>query len=322
MLLLKQLRTALLLGSAMAMLSSRNDVITHSPATTARLVGYLPDYDVSYAEYARSYDFSGLTHLILSVDRIPSCDATLQDGTTSLSDHQSNADIAAIVQAAHARQVKVLVTYYGDATSLDLQNCYDNGHTAALVDDIDLYVKSHNLDGVDLDVEDPGHLGTPYDAFVSVLETRMHGEGRIVTAAVSEWIQGGMLDQTLHSFDFINMMNYSTTEQALAMLRYYNVDHGEPASKIVLGVPFFGTGQDDSTTESYASILAAYPDAWSKDYVTGGSLENGMGFSYVGEASMARQTQIGKGYGGVMVWELSLDAPAPHSLLAIIKKNL
>jgi len=304
------------------MISGCNSTVTRPATATTRLVGYLPDYDVSYAEYAKSYNFNGLTHLILSVDRVPACDESALDGATSLSDHQTNADIAAIVTAAHAQKVKVLVTFYGDSTTLDMQNCYDNGHTSALVDDVDLYVKTHNLDGVDLDIEDPDHLGTPYDAFASVLETRMHGEERIVTAAVSEWIQGGMLDSTLHSFDFINMMNYSTTEQAVAMLKFYNVDHGEPAEKIVLGVPFFGTGQDDSTTESYANILAAYPDAWNKDYESGGALDGGMGFSYVGESSMATQTLLGKQYGGVMVWELSLDAPAPHSLLAIIKQNL
>jgi GH18 family chitinase len=287
-----------------------------------RLVGYLPDYDGSYSDFASTVDFSRLTHLILSVDISPSCSASTANGSTSLSYSQSNADIAAIVTAAHRHGVKVLVTFYGDSTSLDVQNCYDNGHTAALVDSMDLYARAHSLDGVDLDIEDPDHLGKPYDVLATALETRLHAEGKIVTAAVSTWIQSGMLDSTLHSFDFINMMNYSTLADAEAMLDNYHNTHGEPASKIVLGVGFFGTGTDDATTESYRTILSVYPDAWKKDYVSGGKLDSGMGFHYTGEASMAQQTKLGKQYGGIMIWELAQDASKPHALLDVIEKNL
>jgi len=37
---------------------------------------------------------------------------------------------------------------------------------------------------------------------------------------------------------------------------------------------------------------------------------------------MAKEVQLGKQYGGVMVWELMGDAPAPHSLLQVIHANL
>jgi hypothetical protein len=37
---------------------------------------------------------------------------------------------------------------------------------------------------------------------------------------------------------------------------------------------------------------------------------------------MAQETKLGAQYGGVMVWELTLDAPPPHSLLNVIQTNL
>jgi chitinase len=68
--------------------------------------------------------------------------------------------------------------------------------------------------------------------------------------------------------------------------------------------------------------MANYPNAWRVDTVSGGPLDAGKGFNYVGEDTMAREVQLGKQYGGVMVWELMGDAPAPHSLLQVIHSNL
>jgi chitinase len=95
-----------------------------------------------------------------------------------------------------------------------------------------------------------------------------------------------------------------------------------PKDQMTLGVPFFGQSADGNIAETYSTILAAYPDAWQTDVVSGGSLDGGIALYYVGEATMARETWLGKEYGGVMVWELSQDAPAPHSLLHIIDENL
>ncbi len=54
----------------------------------------------------------------------------------------------------------------------------------------------------------------------------------------------------------------------------------------------------------------------------GGPLDEGQAFRYAGEATMARETQLGEQYGGVMLWSILGDAAAPHSLLAIIQQNL
>ncbi len=58
------------------------------------------------------------------------------------------------------------------------------------------------------------------------------------------------------------------------------------------------------------------------DLAGGGPLDNGLAFHYVGEATMVKETVLGKKYGGVMFWDLGGDAPASHSLLQVIEANL
>ena len=131
-----------------------------------------------------------------------------------------------------------------------------------------------------------------------------------------------MPDVALHQFDFINVMNYSSYDSAVSALQFYSVDEKIARDKIVLGVPFFGSNSDDSKEESYNAILAVYPNAWKVDLAGGGPLDEGQAFRYVGEATMARETQLGEQYGGVMIWAILGDGPAPHSLLTVIQNNL
>jgi hypothetical protein len=53
-------------------------------------------------------------------------------------------------------------------------------------------------------------------------------------------------------------MNYSSYRAAVAALDFYANQKKIPPSKLVLGVAFFGSSEDDSHEESYKNILAAY----------------------------------------------------------------
>jgi hypothetical protein len=165
-------------------------------------------------------------------------------------------------------------------------------------------------------------MGQPYASFVSLLTLNLHAEGKLVTAAVAKYLQASMPSSALHQFDFINVMNYSSYTNAVTALQFYAQEENIPRDKIVLGVPFFASNALDSKEETYNTILAAYPNAWKVNLVGGGALDDGQGFFYVGEDTMAQETQLGKQYGGIMIWQLLGDAPAPHSLLKVIEKNL
>ena len=303
--------------------SADNSTSMSRRASTPLLVGYLPDYNGSYADYATSINFSKMTHLYLAFGVPPKCNGTCTaNSNMNFSLGQSDADIAAVVNAAHAAGVKVVLSIGGGGGDQQILQFYNAGLSTQLVNSLAKYITAHNLDGVDLDTEDPNNMGNPYATFVSALVSKFRPSGKVITAAVAEYLQSSMPDSALHQFDFVNVMNYSNYSDAEAALQYYSAQENVPKNQITLGVPFFGQSSDGNIEEEYNTILAAYPDAWQSDEVSGGSLDNGAALFYLGEATMAKETQLGKQYGGVMIWELTGDATAPHSLLNVIQNNL
>jgi chitinase len=291
----------------------------------ARLVAYLSCYNGSYATRAANLNFSRMTHLLLAFGTAPKCNGVCtaaSDMTLSL--EQDDADVATLVAAAHAAGVKVMISLGGgdrddDAT---ISQFYNAGLSVPFAAAIDRYVAAHDLDGVDVDMEDPSNMGAPYGDFIQALAARLHPEGKLLTAAVGSYPSSAIPDAALAQFDFLNVMVYSNYADASDALEYYSAVKAIPPEKLVLGAPFFGSTRNWSREESYATILAAYPDAWQMDVVSGGSLDNGVTFHYVGESSMAQETQLGARYGGIMIWELTQDAGGLHSLLSVIQKNL
>jgi len=296
-----------------------------SPACSSRLVGYLPGFTgVSYSEYARTFDFGGISHLNLAFGNPPKCGGpcTSKSAMNFSINGQTDADILAIVRAAHAANVTVLLSIGGGGGDQLILPFYNAGLSTQLVKSLDAYIEAHDIDGVDVDIEDPSNMGAPFATFVDVLVAELRPKGKLVTAAVAAYLQSSMPDAALHQFDFINIMAYSSYSSAKAALDFYSMQKKIPADKIVLGVPFFGSSSDDTKEEAYKTILAAYPNAWKVDVVGGGALDDGQSFNYVGENTMAKETLLGSKYGGIMVWDLMSDGVGPHSLLNVVRKNM
>jgi chitinase len=287
-----------------------------------KLVGYLPDYDGSYADFAKSLNFSKMTHLYLAFGLPPTCDGTCtKDSDMTFSLGQTDADIHTLVETAHRAGTKVVLSIGGGGGDQQILQFYDAGLSRQLVKSLDHYVHEHDLDGVDLDIEDPDHMGEPYAEFTQVLLETFHPQGKIVTAAVAEYLQDSMPDKALHMFDFVNVMNYSNYSDAEVAMKYYSETKKVPKEKITLGVPFFAQSGDGNIEETFSTVLAAYPDAFTTDMVSGGSLDGGVTLYYVGGSSMARQTELGKEYGGIMIWELSQDGAPPNSLYQVVAQH-
>jgi hypothetical protein len=90
---------------------------------------------------------------------------------------QSDADIDALVAAAHSAGVKVLVSIGGGGGDQRIIQFYNVGLSAPLVASLDKFVSAHQLDGVDLDIEDPSNMGAPFATLVSTLTSTFHPEG-------------------------------------------------------------------------------------------------------------------------------------------------
>lgn len=318
---------AFLLATTICAAGNAQEHVTSVPAppSTPLLVGYLPAYkNASLADSIKSLDLARVTDLNLAFGNPPKCDGvcTVHSDMNFSLKGKTDADIDAVVAAAHAAGVKVLLSIGGGGGDQLIIQFYNAGLSALLVASLDKFVRAHKLDGVDLDIEDPGNMGAPFATFVSALTSTFHPEGKLVTGAVAKYLQDSMPDSALHQFDFINVMNYSSYASAVTALEFYARDKKVPKNEIVLGVPFFASNSGDSKEEDYSTILASYPNAWKVDMVGGGSLDDGQAFHYVGENTMTQETQLGKQYGGIMIWEMMGDAPAPHSLLKLIEKGL
>jgi chitinase len=277
------------------------------PAPSIRVVAYLPNYSGSYSSWASSIDFSKMTHLNLAF--------ATADGSNNWDMGASDSDVAALVTAAHAAGVKVIASLGGgggDQTVIAQYNTASN--VAPLVSNLDAFVSSHDFDGVDIDIEDPNNLGGTYSTFVAAVIAKMHPEGKIVTAAVAQYLQSSMQDDTLHSFDFLNVMIYSDYSDSMSALEYYANDKSVPNGLLNLGAGFFG--QDNAGNEyAYSAILAADSTAWSKD----STQMDGQTVTYTGMASMKQLADYSKTYGGIMFWELSEDTTDEHSLYKVIQ---
>jgi hypothetical protein len=271
----------------------------------------LPNYSGSYATWAQSIDFTKMTHLNLAFATASSSNAWDMGA--------SDADVKALVDAAHSAGVKVLASLGGgggDQTVIARYNA--PGQLAPLVSNLDAFVAAHDLDGVDVDIEDASNLGAGYTAFVDATIAALRPEGKLVTAAVAQYLQDSMEDATLHAFDFVNVMIYSTYGDSVSALQYYTGTKSVPAGLVTLGAGFFGS--DPGGNEyAYADILAADPSAWSKDQAT----VNGQTVSYTGMASMKKLADYARGFGGIMFWELSQDtSQKPYSLYGVIQGEM
>jgi chitinase len=277
-----------------------------------RMVAYLPDWSGSFSSWADKIDFSKMTYLDLSFAN-PDASHVLHIGGGG------DASLDALIAKAHAAGTKVMISLAGASDSASFSEHYTPQNVDTLVSNIDAFIDQHQFDGVDVDVESPENMGQNYDTFVTKLIAKVRPKNKLVTAAVAEWLQDGMADETLLKFDFINVMSYLTYDIGVKDMKYYNEEKGVPKDKIVFGVPFYGDckGSCDSYL-LYKDILQDYPNAWQSDRIE----QNGATITYTGEATMAKKTQFSKEYGGVMFWELSGDAAAPHSLYKVIQDNL
>lgn len=280
------------------------------PPSDVKVIAYLPNYSGSYADWANKIDFTKMTHMNLAF--------ASANGSNNWDMGASDSDVGALVTAAHAAGVKVLASLGGGGGDQSvIAQFKDSGNVPPLVDNLDSFLNRLNLDGADIDIEDPNHLGNDYGTFVDAVVAKLRPEGKLVTAAVAQYLQDSMSDHTLHEFDFVNVMVYSNYNDGVTAMDYYSKTKSVPKTQIVLGIGFFGT--DSGGTEyAYSDIMKADPNAWSKDQTQ----VNGNTVNYTGVATTTKIAQYSKGFGGAMFWELSEDTTDSHSLWKAVQSAM
>ena len=279
-------------------------ILGHSSAQF-KVIGYLPSWGGNVSDI----QFSKLTHVNYAF-LIPNSDGSLQ-GIDNLAKMQS------LVSAAHAAGVKVAVSVGGWGGGDGFHGIVaSSGNRTNFVNNMVSYCSRYNLDGVDIDWEYPGD-GTEANNFVTMMQslsTALHGQGKILSAAVIAYDGTSILSGVFSAVDYMGIMAYdennfqhSTYDLAVKSLNYW-LGRGLPKSKAVLGVPFYAQPNE----VGYNTLLSQGADPYADVF-------NGEGYN--GITTIQKKTTLAMSQGaGIMAWDLSTDAKGQYSLVTAINQ--
>ncbi len=282
-------------------------------AADFKIIAYLPSWQGTVGEL----QLDRLSHVNYAFV-VPS-----DSGDGSLQPLDNPAKLSQLVRAAHTRGVKVLISVGGwndgNDTGFELLAASPTARTT-FVNNLIALVNTYSLDGLDIDWEypDPGATESNYTNLMSALAGAMHSRGKLLTAAVAAdgWYGDGVQSAVFGYVDFLNIMSYegetphASYAYAVANLDYWQ-SRGLPASKTVLGAPFYA----QPGYISYRDAVAANPANAYQDCAT-------MNDSYVcynGIPTMQQKTELLLQRGaGMMFWESSMDTTDGTSLVSAI----
>jgi GH18 family chitinase len=304
---------------------------TLSAQAQTKVIGYLPTW-MNFPASVDNVDLTKITHINI---------AFANPNTSGVLSGVSTSDIAHVVNAAHAKNVKVSMSIGGAGASASTYKTLLSSATnrTNFVNNLVSYTTNNNLDGIDVDIEgdvlDGSNVtASQYQSFVTELSTALHAQNKIMTAALANWFADYVTNTAASKFDWINIMSYdgaipgsgdaagphSTYTMATNDFNYWNTTKGVPGLKLTVGLPFYGYGwgsyaTSDNDEISYATIVNTYAGAETKDVV--GSGNNAI--YYNGIPTVKQKTTFAKqNAGGVMIWELAEDATGSKSLLLAI----
>ena len=296
-------------------------VIAASPAEAVvlpngfRSVGYMPSWSGS----VNSIQYGKLTHINYSF-ALPNANGTLRP-------IDNTAKLQSLVSLGHSNNVRVLLAIggwnNGDDSAFEALAASAATRTT-FVNSVVSVVTQYNLDGIDMDWEypDPGTSGSNFTLLMQQLSTAMHSRGKLLTAAV---VSGGGTANGIQTavFGYVDWLNIMTYDGGSPHANYdwavSNVNawksRGLPASKAVMGVPFYSRPGGIP----YSQIVGQNPANANVDCAT----INGAQQCYNGLPTIRRKTQWAMANGGgIMNWELSQDPAGSLSLVSAIYETV
>lgn len=328
----KNVLATLLLQGLCALLSlSVSFAQSEEASATYKIVTYLPTWKGSFPASINSFDVRKVTHICIA---FANPDAA---GTLIVADN-GQAGVATVVNAAHAKGVKVMISIGGWVCPISTYSNLLRTKKAAFVATILKYVADNNLDGVDVDLEgnvvDGSNVtAAEYQAFVVALGDGLHAAGKEMSAALANWFSQYITSTAMNKFDFINLMAYDLAiapqnpagPHSPMSWAQENFNHwrnkGMPASKLVLGVPFYGYAWGsyaaDGASQDYCAIVTKHAGAENTDQQGSGS--NAVYYNGLPTIRAKAQYVMSSKMGGIMIWEQTGDcASGPKSLLDAI----
>ena len=304
-------------------------LLAQSTSSPFKIIGYYPIDQAMKADTAE-VPFNRLTHIMLAFVNPDSLGNLNQDFGA----------LTSFINAARARNVKVLYSIGGGSYQGQYHQLLKDGKRQELIKNLVLKVTQHNADGIDVDLEEGyafgANLDPNYGTFIKELAKALKAKNKLCTAALPSSPGNVVTQDVLTQFDFINIMSYDHTgpwspdraenhasySAAMDDLKYYVNTLKVPKDKLVLGVPFYGHGFGPGLSDpvipwmTYKEIVSTYAGA---EWVDHWHLPNGYIMYYNGIHTIKDKTKLAmKEAAGIMIWELTYDVPGRKSLLNAI----
>ncbi|MCX8094282.1 MAG: glycosyl hydrolase family 18 protein [Candidatus Goldbacteria bacterium] len=333
--------------------------ITPTTAKCKRFLAYYPYWVSTYR--ADKIPYNRLTHI---------CHAFVQPQANGSLSIPSGYLEPALITNAHAAGVKVLVSI-GGANEVARQNFVTIAASASLrtafANAVEAFCRTYGYDGADIDWEFPQNATerTNQNLLIQALRDKFNSSpvpapNWEITMAVSpgnwygQWNDYAYLNNIV---DFYNLMTYdyhgewsSHSGHNSPLYRgtdpidgenidwsnnYMTITRGVPASKMNLGIPFYGYRFPNSETlydsfvsgavqNNYNLITPLIGSGWtyhwdSGSYVPYLTYDSGTGLiCYDNPSSVSEKVNYAlnsKGYGGIFMWEITADYSAGNQPL-------
>jgi GH18 family chitinase len=296
---------------------------TKSAKDRFKIVGYYPLKAVGTADLSK-VPFDKLTHINLWFVNPDSLGNFTQDFT----------GLRAFIDAAHAKEVKVLFSIGGGSKQAQYHQLLQPDKRSKLIESLVALVNREGVDGVDVDLEG-SDIDENYEPFVVDLAAALRTTSKLITAAIAVYYKDQLTDKALATYDYVNVMSYDRTgpwrpdkpgphatyEHALEDLTYFGKERQIPKQKMTLGVPFYGYGYDLSgqaaaISMNFKEITQTFPGSHLTDEL---KMPDGKMLYYNGIETMKKKVRLAKKQAsGIMIWQLMGDAEGQYSLLDLI----
>ena len=247
--------------------------------------------------------------------------------------------LEAILEHLDSKQQKLLTLGGGATVREMLIMGTDPEKRAAFIKEAVALADKYGFDGIDVDWESSTKAGRKYTqeelvTFVKELREALP-QGKMLTATLSRRTECARHAAAILPYvDDISVMIYSHVEKkdrklaplwvVQEVMKWY-ADAGVPADRLIPGVPFYGIHQSMADgkprkNKVYSLIEPTLPAGDMDINVT----SDGYAFNSYSEMKEKTQWMLSSGYRGIMIWEISQDAPysCKRSLLRAINDGL
>ena len=288
-----------------------------------RVIGYLPAFGMHNGGNV-NFDFGRINHLNIAFVN-----------PDSAGNFSASPALGAIVNAAHTKHTKVLISIGGGSAPAYYSKLLSDTLRNILITNLVSLAVRYNLDGIDVDLEGE-RIDNNYEAFVIGLSAELKSNGKLLTSAVATAYKSRYTDKALAVYDFINIMSYDKTgpwrpqdggphapyDMAVADLDYWTNTRHIAKEKLSLGLPFYGYGFGTGAPAdvNFKNLVIQYPGAENADQFT---VPGGGVIYYNGIPTIKNKTTLAlQNAGGVMIWQLLGDAEGDKSLLNVINNTI